>query len=69
MCHFVRGTDCGRHGETLAWCVWKGIVLGLACMRSADMRRRSRVKCCSAVRKCSARVEQVRLIARNDGAL
>ena len=33
------------------------------------MRRRSRVKCCSAVRKCSARVEQVRLIARNDGAL
>ena len=69
VCHVVRGTDCGRNGETLAWCVWKGIVLGLACMRSANMRRRSRVECCSAVRKCSARVEQLRLIARNDGAL
>ena len=42
---------------------------GLACMWSANVRRRSRVKCCSDLRKCSARVEERRLIARNDRAL
>ena len=38
-------------------------------MWSAKLRRRSRVGCCSDLRKCSARVEERRLIARNDGAL
>ena len=33
------------------------------------MRRRSHVECCSALRKCNARVEERRLIARNDRAL
>ena len=38
-------------------------------MWSANVRRRSRVECCSDLRKCNARVEERRLIARNDGAL
>ena len=38
-------------------------------MWSANVRRRSRVEFCSALRKCSARVEARRLLARNDGAL
>ena len=33
------------------------------------MRRRSHVECCSDLRKCYARVEERRLIARNDRAL
>ena len=47
--------------------VWTG--LGLVCMWSANVRRRSHVECCSDLRKCNARVEERRLIARNDRAL
>ena len=38
-------------------------------MWSANVRRRSPVECCSDLRKCSARVEERRLIARSDIAL
>ena len=41
---------------------------GLACTWSGNVRRRSRVEFCSTLRKFSARVEERRLIARNDKA-
>ena len=57
--------EMGRSCNSITTCKGEG----LACMWSANVRRRSRVKCCSDLRKCSARVEERRLIARNDGAL
>ena len=55
--------EMGRHCDTT--CEGEG----LACMRSANVRRRSRVEFRSTLRKLSTRVEERRLIARNDKAM
>ena len=55
----------GRNCNSITTCGGEGLV----CMWGANVRRRSHVECCSDLRKCNARVEERRLIARNDRAL